>query len=154
MPYTVFLAHSGADLPIVRAIQDAAKPLGVAVYAFEDDLTPGARLPDKLRTRIRGANAVIALLTEEAVASPAVNQEIGVALEAGKLVIPLIEETVDPTKLTLLQGLEHLSLDRSDPMGTLEKLWPQLLRLKKRHESEQLCRLVLAGLVIWAMKGD
>lgn len=152
MAYTVFLSHSGSDLSLVRAIQSAAVSTGMQVYAFEDDLMPGADLPEKLRQRVRQSQAVVALLTAEGAASPAVNQEIGMAVEANKLVIPIIEDRVDPSRITMLQGLEYLVLDRTDPHRTVQQLMPRLLGLKEKHESGQaLGMLLLAGLAVWAL---
>lgn len=49
MPYTVFVGHSGEDYDLVEAIQDAARPKGIRIYAYEQDLQPGATSPRSSR---------------------------------------------------------------------------------------------------------
>lgn len=95
MAYTVFVSHSGEDFDLVRAIQEAALPLGIAIYTYEQDLQPGDNLPEKLLERIGASDAVLVLLTQSGATSPAVQQEIGAAKHAKKLVIPLVDEGID-----------------------------------------------------------
>jgi hypothetical protein len=63
MKYALFLSHSSHDFEFVRAIQDAARPLDITVYTYEEDLRPGDNLPQKLLERIRSCEAMIVLLT-------------------------------------------------------------------------------------------
>ena len=86
----IFFSHSTLDLPTVRSIKDEATIAGVEVYIHEDHPEPGTDLTEKLTQAIAASDAVIVLVTANAVPSPFVNQEIGVALGKQIPVIPLV----------------------------------------------------------------
>lgn len=147
MAYTLFLSHSSQDFDLVRAIQDAANPLGIVVYTFEQDLQPGNNLPQKLLERIRTCDAMIVLLTHSGAISPAVHQEIGAAKQANKLIIPIVDDGIDPKAFPLLQGTEYLMLNRSDLAETLQKLTIRLAQLKNTSDLNRvISALILAAL--------
>jgi hypothetical protein len=155
MAYTVFVSYAAEDRPYVDAIRAAARPLGIAVYSYDQDLKPGENLPAKLVSNIASSDAVVAILTARGAASQAVNQEIGAARSAGKPIIPLFEKGVDPAKFTLLQGIEHDILDRDDFNRTLIRLIGRLGAMK--HRSDRNGWIVLAGLgglLLWASRGE
>jgi len=152
MAYTVFLSHSEQDFDLVRAIQDAATPLGVTIYTFEQDLQPGNNLPQKLLDRIRACDAMIVLLTHAGSTSRAVNQEIGAAKQANKLIMPIVDVGVDPKTFPLLQGVEYLTLNRANPAETLVKVTGRLAQLKNAADIGKLVLLALAALALWAFR--
>lgn len=155
MKYTLFLSHSSHDFEFVRAIQDAARPLDIIVYIYEDDLRPGENLPQKLLERIRSCDAMIVLLTHSGAVSSAVHQEIGAAKQADKLIIPISDEGIDPKKFPLLQGTEYLVLNRSNPADTLQKLTGRLSQLKNKADlNASIGFLILAALAIWAFRSS
>jgi hypothetical protein len=148
MGYKVFVSHSGKDYDLVRSIQDAATPLGVTIYTYEQDLQPGCSLPQKLLNNIESSNAMIVLLTKDGSVSPAVNQEIGVAKRAGKLIVPIIDDGVDPMSFPMLQGCEFLTLNRANPSDTLLKLMPRLATLKSNSDWGILVLIVIGALFL------
>lgn len=156
MPYTVFVGHDGEDFDIVEAIQDAARPTGVRVYAYEQDRQPGSRLDEKLQQRIREADALVVLLTEKGVKNATVHSEIGIAKEAGTTIVPVLdEEAISIERLPFLQGFEYLPFDRNDPALTIRELTTHLAHLAGKQEEEQLHQqraflLVGAALLLWA----
>jgi hypothetical protein len=152
MAYTVFVSHSGQDFDLVRAIQDAATPLGVTIYTFEQDLQPGNCLPQKLLDRIRSCDAMIVLLTQAGCVSPAVNQEIGAAKLANKLIMPIIDDGIDPKSFPMLQGVEYLTLNRVNPAETLLKLTTRLAQLKNASDWGLLIFLAIAAVVFLASR--
>lgn len=153
MKYTLFLSHSSEDLELVRAIQDAARPLDIEVYTYEQDLRPGESLPNKLLERIRLCDAMIVLLTEAGSISPAVNQEIGAAKQAGKIVLPIVDEGIDLMSYPFLQGTEYLTLNRSNPTQTLQVLTGRLGQMKNKADLHNLIGLVIiAALAFFASR--
>ncbi len=128
--------------------------MDISVYSYDIDLRPGVNLPAKLINRIQVSDAVIALLTAQGAASPAVNQEIGAARQAGKLVIPIIEKGVDPARLTFLQGLEYEVLDRTNVSATIIRLTSRLGALKASNDrAKWIVATVVGGLFLWANRG-
>ena len=154
MAYKVFVSHCGEDFDLVQSIQRAATPLGVTIYTYEDDLQPGESLPQKLLENIESSNAMIVLLTENGAISPAVNQEIGVARRAGKLIVPVIEDGVDPKSFPMLQGLEFLTLDRANPAETLQTLTVRLAKLKIDSVWGVVVLLIIAGVVFLVLRSE
>lgn len=63
MAYNVFLSHSGKDETWLRALEQAAVPLGITLYAYERDSQPGAELKEKILSALERSDAVVALLT-------------------------------------------------------------------------------------------
>lgn len=76
------------------------------------------------------------MLTENAVGSPIVREEIGYALGQGKLVVPLVTPAVarNPAALGLLNGREHIPFDIADPQEGLIKLtdWVNVFARQKQ----------------------
>jgi hypothetical protein len=78
----------------------------------ELDQRYGGSLPGKIADAIDNCDFVIAILTVKGSRSASVNQEIGYAQKAGKLIFPLLEEGVDPS--LFLQGLEFLRFGKEN----------------------------------------
>lgn len=152
MAFTVFVSYSAPDRELVQAIRDAAAPLQIKIYSYDQDLQPGSSLPDKLLKAIDASDAVVVLLTHAGANSPAVNQEIGAARLADKTVIPVIEAGVDPSRFTFLQGLEYQVLNRDNPTDTLLRLSTRLAALKGKKDNSNfwVLMLLIAAVVIFA----
>lgn len=155
MAYSIFISHSSEDYDFVQAIRDAARPLGVKVWAFEEHAQPGGNLSEKLVSRIESCSAVLVLLTHAGAASPAVNQEIGVAVKSQKTIIPVYGQGVDSRKFPLLQGLEHLELNTENPTETLLAVTGRVGQLKIAADRSNLIGLaILAGVGIWLANAE
>jgi TIR domain len=78
-----------------------SRAAGVAMYLAEHDITPGQRLSDKVTQAIETCNVVLVLLSKNSLTSVFVQQEIGIAQRAGKLVIPLLMDDVEVAKTSV-----------------------------------------------------
>jgi hypothetical protein len=124
----VFISFSGTDQALVgylEAVTDAVA--GVEIHRFDHDPQPGAQLADKVKAAIRMAHVVVVLLTRTARGSAWVQQEIGIAEQAGKLVVPIVEKGVDAPGI--LEGRECLELDPADPVAAFQGTAEYLARL-------------------------
>jgi len=153
MAYKVFLSHAGNDEPLARAVAEWLEKLDVRVYMYERDVAAGEGLAKKLVEDIKSSDALVALLTESAVASPAVSQEIGVAIEAEVQIVPVLEPGVDFAKFTMLQGMEYLALDRDDPSSTIADLTARIANLRYKSLTDLIKAGVAIGVVIWLARG-
>ena len=90
----LFLSHATADSELVGRIHTELTPLGTAVYLAEHDNQAGTNVHAKIVDALRASDLVIVLLTQAGFDSRYVQQEIGAALNAGKLVIPLVTGAV------------------------------------------------------------
>jgi hypothetical protein len=110
----VFLSHSSADADLVEWIAAQVQAVGLHPYLAERDIQPGKPLADKVREAIAGSAALLVLLTDSGASSRYVQQEIGAAVQSGRPVIALVEHTVVQEPLAMLDGIEHIRIDRGD----------------------------------------
>jgi hypothetical protein len=133
----VFFSHSSRDSEWVQRVAAQATAAGVEIYLAEHDVQAGQHLSDKVIVEIERSDAMIVLLSKHSLASVYVQQEIGVAHHAGKLVIPVLMEEVAGTDLGLLNDREYIVLDPSQPHDGLARLSLALTRLIE-HQRRQL----------------
>jgi hypothetical protein len=125
-----FLSHATADRDWVLWLADHARALGVEPYLAEHDHQAGRLLSDKVVEAIESSAAVIVLLTANGYDSKYVQQEIGIARGARKLVIALVDVALDPpADLALLEGIEHVRFDYTN--ATAESTVPLFAALHR-----------------------
>ena len=95
MVFTVFISHSTRDINIVHEFAKWIKSFNIDVYVAELTFQPGEPLPEKVAKMIDASDCVLAILTRGGIRSEWVNQEIGYAKKAGKILIPIVEEGVE-----------------------------------------------------------
>jgi len=151
-PPRFFLSHSMQDVPEVDKIREAVTALGVEVYLAENDPKPGVNLAAKVIEAIKGSDAVVVLLTETAAKSPWVQQEIGAAQAAGKLIVPIVQEGVT-TGIGVLAGLEWIPVDFASPSDAMATVSAALEPLVRKHAEQQQRQqeLVMAIAVVAAV---
>ena len=151
MAYQVFLSHAAADREAATELKTEIERFDVLVYMYEHDFQPGANLPAKLIAAIHASDALVVLLTRQGGSRPAVNQEIGVAIGTGKLVVPLVEDGVDLEPYTLLQGREYVPFDPETREVPRKAVADYLERLRRKKVKTQLWTGgILAALLLWA----
>lgn len=121
-----FLSHSMKDGPAVQMLAERLDSLSVDLYLAEHDPRPGVNIADKIIAAIERADAVVVLLTEAGATAPFVQQEIGAARQAGKLIVPIVQEGVDTRTLAMLDGLERIDVDFAQPSEALAKVTSSL----------------------------
>jgi hypothetical protein len=139
----VFFSHSSADREWVQHLAHQARASGVKVYLAEHDVKPGERLSDKVVNAIETSNAMVVLLSRNSLQSVYVQQEIGVAHHAGKVVIPILMDDAAGSDLGLLNDREYIRLDPSAPGDALARLSTALGRLLE-HQQAQLAKELAA----------
>lgn len=121
------------DGPAVELLREHLDSLGVELYLAEHDPQPGVSLADKVIAAIERSDAVVVLLTEAGVTAPFVQQEIGAARHAAKLIVPIVQEGVDIRTLALLSGLERIDVDFARPAEALDRVTSSLEPLIRRQ---------------------
>ena len=150
MPYTIFLSHSSRDSSWVNWITENASKIGVVVYCYEHDPQPGKIVAEKVKASIVGCDALVVLLTVNRRFSAYVQQEIGFAERAGKLIIPLVQPGVGHESLAMLEGREYIPFDYQNPQQALLKLLPYLQKLKQVKENQQVFLLGVGAIIALA----
>jgi TIR domain-containing protein len=121
-----FLSHSMKDGPAVQLLREHLDALSIDLYLAEHDPQPGVNIANKIITAIERSDAVVVLLTEAGAAAPFVQQEIGAARQAGKLIVPIVQEGVDTRTLAMLEGLERIDVDFARPSEALARVTSSL----------------------------
>ena len=63
MTYKIFLSHSAADAELVGGIEAQVRAIGIEPYLYEEHFNPDTYIPEKLKSAISDADALVALLT-------------------------------------------------------------------------------------------
>ncbi|MDO8363918.1 MAG: toll/interleukin-1 receptor domain-containing protein [Actinomycetota bacterium] len=133
---TIFFSHSSKDAVWVEHLRQQALASGVEVYLAEHDVSPGVLLSDKVRAQIERSDAMLVLLTQNSWQSAYVQQEIGLALQAKKLVIPIVTPDAAHLDRGLLVGVEYILLEPEAPQEALAKLSASLTHFVRRRDEE------------------
>lgn len=145
-------------------LRDQAAAAGMDVYLAEHDVQPGQSLAEKIRLAILQSDAVVVLLTKAGAASAYVQQEIGVAVAAGKPLVPIVQD--GPENLAMLDGVEYVSFDPEHPAVAIRDLTKfmtdlaerkradQALALESQHRTEMLVLLGILLFVLIAMSSE
>lgn len=147
MVFSVFISYSKEDVELVKPLYSTLKQSGVYVYVAEFYPEPGVSISEKVIRNIQLSNCVLVLLTKNAAESPWVQQEIGIATSANRLIIPIVEKGVKITGV--LEGKEHIKLDRENVWKTIESINNYTQYLKAKKEQEERART--AGIAILAI---
>jgi hypothetical protein len=91
----IFISHTRKDRELARDMARRARAAGLETLADVDDLAVGMERKTFLRERLRQADAVLALLTPAALASPWTVTELGMAEGLGKPIV-LVTAGLEP----------------------------------------------------------
>lgn len=106
----IFLSHSIHDKYLVSELEKQLDENGIKVSIGEDIVRPGENLENKFKELINSCTIFVALLTESAINSPWVNQEIQYAINMNKPRILLKEK-----KITFNSNYEWTEFSLSAP---------------------------------------
>ncbi len=99
---TVFISYASQDAAVANSIVEYLEQHGLSCWLAPRDVKPGAQYADAIVGAINEANAVVLLLSQNAVASSHVSREVERAASKHK---PIIAFRIDPT--TLNRTLEY-----------------------------------------------
>jgi len=147
----IFLSHNTRDCEWCEWLKASAEEVGVMAYLAEHDVRPGTSLAVKVMGAIDHSEAVVVLISDNSVDAPYVHQEIGYALRAGKLIIPLVQPGIAPEKLAMLQGVEYIPFDFQRPHeghSHLRAALQRLVRERATRDQREAALLALACLAL------
>jgi hypothetical protein len=146
--YSVFVSHSAKDGQFIEVIRGALRGTGARAYVAEEDVTPGAKLPKKIRTKIDDCDMFLLLLTENSAASSFVNQEIGYALGLEKFILPVVIGDTCPRNLCA--DIEYIRFDPANPLPSIRTIRAVV---KAKKSGEDLADLAAAGVITLGILG-
>lgn len=136
----IFLSHNTHDREWCEWLKASAEELGISAYLAEHDVRPGENLANKIMEAIDTSEAVVVLLSSNSVKAPYVHQEIGWALKAKKLIIPLVQPGIPTDRLAMLQGVEYIPFDFQNPHAGHAQLRLALQRLVNKRAEKQAAK--------------
>lgn len=140
------MSHSTKDLGIVNELAEWLGSKGVVVQVAESEVQAGKSVGGKVSSLIESSDCVLAILTIGGARSEWVNQEIGYAMRAGKLVVPIVEEGVKVKGF--LESLEYIPFDRRNPYDAVTRAAEYLRTLSIRKEEDEKGRVIFGGLLL------
>ena len=93
MLYKIFISYSTVDLPLVNKIKVALESkagMGVTVYIAEYSALPGVRLDEDIKRNLSTCDLFCVLWSRNAKDSGWVQQEIGIAEDRRRLIVPIV----------------------------------------------------------------
>jgi hypothetical protein len=151
MAYSVFVSHSTHDQGLVMALANTLSKYGVGVRVAEWYIAGGHTLSDKVRAQIKEADSVIVFLTGNGTRSRWVQQEVGIALGANRLVIPLVEKGTPAEELAALQGKDYIEYDPARPQDALDRAAGYVGSLKAKKEEKERALLAIGGIIAFLL---
>ena len=107
---TYFLSYSRRDQAIALRLADDLIASGVSVWVDQYDIQPSQHWDRAVEAAVRGCRGFIAVLSPASVASPNVADEVSVAIDDGKLIIPvMVERCTPPLRMTRMQYIDAIT---------------------------------------------
>ena len=104
---SVFLSYARRDSEFALKLVRDLGSLGVAVWMDDHDVPGGTRWDEAIPDAVTGCSALLVVLSPESVKSHNVLDEVGLALDQGKRVLPILFETCDiPFRLRRIQYID------------------------------------------------
>ena len=102
-----FLSYARADAPIALKLADDLIAAGASVWVDQYDIRPSQHWDRAVEDAVRGCEGMIVVLSPRSTASPNVADEVSVAIDSGKTVIPvLVEACTLPLRMTRMQFID------------------------------------------------
>ena len=104
---TYFLSYSRRDQKVALRLADDLIAAGVSVWVDQYDIQPSQHWDRAVEAAVRGCNGFIAVLSPASVASANVADEVSVAIDDGKSIIPvMVERCTPPLRMTRMQYID------------------------------------------------
>jgi hypothetical protein len=105
--HTFFLSYSRLDQAVALRFADDLIAAGFSVWVDQYDIRPSQHWDRAVETAVRGCEGMIVILSPNSTASSNVADEVAVAIESGKIVIPVLIETCTlPLRMTRMQFID------------------------------------------------
>jgi len=136
MAFTVYISYSQKNKELVDLLYSVLKQNGIITYALDVTIMPtieGRPFSDEIRRYISSSDYVFVLLTKDAIISPNIFFEIGLARASSKPILLIVEpDVLLPSEI---RDLQYIILDRGNPSATLEQIRQLSSKLKSQKEA-------------------
>jgi len=124
---SVFISHATRNDSRVEELRRHLELLEVQVWADHQNLTAGQFLAKEIRSKIEACDAFVAFLTQDAMNSAWVQEEIKHALKSKKTVIALLTPEVKIPALKPLFRKEPVAILLTEGPAAITNVLPQIL---------------------------
>lgn len=125
-----FISYSFKDHDLKDILTGALQSRGIRIFAAEDSHAYGTLIVDKIRESLRASDVLIAIYTKTN-PSPAVDEEVGMAVVLKKQVIPMVEKGANFQVFTL-QGIERVEFEQPDFKEACESVAENISKSRRR----------------------
>lgn len=123
---TVFISYSNVDEQVAMRFREVLLANSVDVWIDQLSILPGQRWQETIEVAIRSCSHQIVLLSENAIDSPEVEAEWGLALSCNKIVIPImLDEVGVPYRMRSIQSLSLPALGFEQVLSRLLCVLPK-----------------------------
>jgi hypothetical protein len=107
---TYFLSYARADAQVALRFADDLIAAGVSLWVDQYDIRPSQHWDRAVEAAVRASAGLVVMLSPRSAASANVADEVAVAIESGKQVIPIMIETCTvPLRMTRMQFVDATS---------------------------------------------
>lgn len=120
--YTVFLSYDERhDGRLAHSLAGTLQASGMRPLLASQRKEPGTAVDDKVRDMIQESDCVVVFITAHGNKNPWVQQEIGLAKQMDRRIVPLVTGGAKPSGV-LSNLIEHFKFKRSDPSNDFREL--------------------------------
>jgi TIR domain len=131
---SAFFSYSRDDTDFVLKLAKDLKAAGAAVWLDQLDIRPGDHWDSAVETAVENCPTMLLVLSPSSVSSPNVMDEVSLAIDKRKLIIPILYRTCNiPLRLRRVQYIDA----RAEHATTLEELLQLLVPGPKSRENWQ-----------------
>lgn len=103
----LFISYSGEDKAFADRLVASLRERQIITWYDQDDIPPGERRPHAVEQALRESTHVLLVVTRTAVASDVVQDQIDLACDTHKPVIPLVVQTCElPMRIRSMKGID------------------------------------------------
>ena len=126
----VFLSYAEEDRATMEKIRLSLTRVGITVWTNTTDIKTGEDFVNSIKQGIEKADNLIYLLSPHAVKSTYTQQELDLAVEFNKRIIPLLVQTTDNLELpSALQDLQYIDLTDNQSVADYQLDESELLKI-------------------------
>lgn len=131
----IFISYSRRDTEYVESLVEALRKQGFEVW-FDKNIRTGTDWDDTIESEIKGADAIVLILSQTSVASENVKDEISYAIGLDKPVNPIkIEECDVPMRLARKQFVDFTTMGHEAGFERMVNDLKQTLKLAEENKS-------------------
>ena len=104
---TYFLSYARADQEVALRFARDLISVGFSVWVDQFDIRPSQHWDRAVETAVRGCEAMIVILSPASAASPNVADEVTVAIDGGKRIVPILVQPCSlPLRMSRMQFID------------------------------------------------